>query len=91
MFLSGPTTAWAWTQSNISGETWKCVSAPIQPDRAWEVKRRGEEWQIIAKCWWAKLVASKKKTWGCKGASAKYLVKGMDTYAMYLFQFFYFQ
>ncbi len=28
-----------------------------------------------------------KKTWGCKGASAKYLVKGMN--AMYLFQFFY--
>ncbi len=31
-----------------------------------------------------------KKTWGCKGASAKYWVKGMKTYAMYLFQFFYF-
>ncbi len=29
-----------------------------------------------------------KKTWDCKGASAKYLVKGMNTYAMYLFQFF---
>ncbi len=29
-----------------------------------------------------------KKTWGCKGTSAKYLVKGMNTYAMYLFQFF---
>ncbi len=52
---------WAWTQSNISGETWKCASAPIQPDRAWEVKRWGEEWQIIAKCWWAKLAASNKK------------------------------
>ncbi len=30
--------AWTWMQSNIFGETWKCVSAPIQPDRAWEVK-----------------------------------------------------
>ncbi len=31
----------------------------------------------------------KQKTWGCKVASAKYLVKGMDdTYAMYLFSFF---
>ncbi len=30
-----------------------------------------------------------KKTWDCKGASAKYLVKGMNTYAMYLFKFFY--
>ncbi len=29
-----------------------------------------------------------KKTWGCKGASAKYWVKGMNTYAMCLFQFF---
>ncbi len=38
MSLSGP--ARAWTQSNISVETWKCVSAPIQPDRAWEVRRR---------------------------------------------------
>ncbi len=27
----------------FSGEIWKCVSAPIQPDRAWEVKRWGEE------------------------------------------------
>ncbi len=62
----------------------------VQPDRAWEVKRWGEEWQITDKCWWAKLVASTKKTWGCKGASAKYLVKGMNTYAMYLFQFFIF-
>ncbi len=25
-----------------------------------------------------------KKIWGCKGTSAKYLVKGMNTYAMYL-------
>ncbi len=31
-----------------------------------------------------------KKTWDCKGASAKYLVNGMNTYAMYLFQFFIF-
>ncbi len=31
-----------------------------------------------------------KKTWDCKGASAKYLVKGMNSYAMYLFQFFIF-
>ncbi len=31
-----------------------------------------------------------KKTWDCKAASAKYLVKGVNTYAMYLFQFFFF-
>ncbi len=52
---------WAWMQSNISGETWKCASAPIQPDRAWDVKRWGEEWQIIAKFWYAKLVISYSK------------------------------
>ncbi len=28
-----------------------------------------------------------KKTRGCKGASDTYLVKGMNTYAMYLFSF----
>ncbi len=39
MSLSGPATAWTWTQSNMSRETWKCVSAPIQPERAWEVRR----------------------------------------------------
>ncbi len=66
-----------------------CV-CPIQPERAWEVKRWGEQWRIIAKWWWAKLVAwNKKKTWGCKGTSAKYLVKGMNTYAI-LFEFFIF-
>ncbi len=31
-----------------------------------------------------------KKTWGCEGASAKYWVKDMKTYAMYLFHFFFF-
>ncbi len=60
MSLSGPATAWAWTQWNISGETWKC-----------EQKNQT------------------KKTWDCKGASAKYVVKGMNTYAMYLFSVFY--
>ncbi len=34
---------------------------PVQPDRAWAVKRRGEEWQIIAKWLCAKLVASYPK------------------------------
>ncbi len=49
------------TQWNISGETWKCLPAPIQPDRAWKGKRSGEEWQIIAKRRCAKLVASYQK------------------------------
>ncbi len=57
-----------WTQWNISGETWKCLPAPIQPDRAWTGKRSGEEWQIIAKHRCAKLLHHTKKTWGCNGA-----------------------
>ncbi len=65
-----------------------CVCS-IQPDRAWEVKRGGEEWQIIAKCWWAKLVASNKKDLRLSRYLVKlYLVKDMNTYAMYLFEFF---
>ncbi len=55
MSLSGPATAWAWMQSNISGETW---NAPMQPDRTWDAKKQGEEWQIIAKFWYAKLIIS---------------------------------
>ncbi len=35
---------------------------PIQPDRAWDVKRWGEEWQIIAKFWYANLVISYPKS-----------------------------
>ncbi len=88
--LSGPARDWAWTQSNICGQTWKCVSAPLQPDRAWEVK---SEVKMAHNC---QMLMSKacrikktKKSWDCKDASAKYLVKGMNTYAMYLFQFFY--
>ncbi len=42
---------------------WKPENVHLPPSNltAWEVKRWGEEWQIIAKCWWAKLVASNKK------------------------------
>ncbi len=89
MSLSGPARAWAWTQSSISGKTWKCASTPIQPDRAWEVKSWGDKMQIIAKFDKQSLSHETKKTWGCKGPSAKYLVKGMHTYAINLFQFFY--
>ncbi len=68
-----------------------CV-CPIQPERAYEVRRWGEEWQIIAECWGAKLVASNKKDLRqYKGASAKYLVKGISTYAMHLFQLIFFK
>ncbi len=85
--------AWAWTQSNISGETWKCASAPIQQSRqslrGEEVRRRriADNWPNADE---QSLSHQTKKAWGCKGASAKYLVKGMSTYAIYLFQFFLF-
>ncbi len=36
MSLSGPARAWAWTQSNISGDTRKWVFVPIQHKRAWK-------------------------------------------------------
>ncbi len=32
-----------------------------------------------------------KNTWGCNGASAKYWVKGLNTYAMYFFQFIFYK
>ncbi len=90
MSLSGPATAWAWTQSNISWETWKCVPAAIQSDRAWEVKRWDDKWQIIAKCWWAKLAASNKKILeAVKELHLSAELRGMNTYAMYV-SFFYF-
>ncbi len=53
-----PWVAWAWTQSNISVETLKCESAPIQPDRAWEVRRRMADNCQILMC---KLVVSYPK------------------------------
>ncbi len=61
---------------------------PIQPDRAWEVRRRMTDNCQILICKACHIIP--KKTWGCEGASAKYWVKGMNTYAMYLFQFFLF-
>ncbi len=69
---------------------WRNLKMCICPHPTWQSLRGeewGEDWQIIAKCWWAKLKQNQtKKTWGCKSASAKYLVKGMNTYAMYSFQ-----
>ncbi len=55
----------------------KCV--PIQPDRAWEVKRWGEEWPNCQMLMIKACLIKQKKTWGSKGVSVKYLVKGMNT------------
>ncbi len=70
---------------------WRNLKTCVCPHPTWkslrgeEVKRWGDKWQIIAKCWWTKRVTSnKQKTWG---TSVKYLVRGMNTYAMYLFEF----
>ncbi len=69
----------------------KPENAPIQHDRAWEVKRWGEEWQIIAKWWWSKLVVSYLKRFeaiiGAKGASTKYWAKAVNTYVHVIFFF----
>ncbi len=61
MSLSGPKTAWAWFPIKYFWRNLNMSVTPIQPDRAWEVKRGGEEWQIIAKCRCAKLVSSYPK------------------------------
>ncbi len=86
MSSSGPATAWAWTKSNISGETWTCASAPNptwQSLRGEEVRRRMADNCQILMCKACCIIP--KKTWGCKGTSAKY----MNTYAMYLFNSFF--
>ncbi len=82
MSLSGPATAWAWTQSNVSGEPEICI-CPIQPDRAWEEKNGRERPNADEQS----LVHQTNETWGCKGASAKHLVKGMNTYLRGVFLF----
>ena len=41
MSLSGPARALTWTQSNISGETWKC--APTGPHPTWQSLRGSAE------------------------------------------------
>ncbi len=86
MSLSGPAIAWAWTQSNVSGETWKRASAPIQPDRAWEVRRR-----IADNCQMLMSKACRIKQKRLEAVKVLQLnIKGTNTYAMYLFQLFIF-
>ncbi len=71
-------------------KTWKCASAPNptwQSLRGEEVRRRMADNCQMLMCKACRIIL--KKTWGCKGASPKYWVKGMNTYAMYLFQFFF--
>ncbi len=68
---------------------WICPHPTCQSLRREEMRRRmADNCQMLM----SKACRIKqKKTWDCKGASAKYLVKDMNTYAMYLFQlFFYF-
>ncbi len=70
---------------------WRNLKMCICPHPTWQ-RLIGEKvrWRMADNCqWWcAKLVASYPKyTWGCKGASAKYWVKVLNTYAMYLFHF----
>ncbi len=90
MSLSGPASSHSLDLNPIK-YFWRNLKMCVCPHPTWkslrgeEVKRWGDKWQIIAKCWWTKRVTSnKQKTWG---TSAKYLVRGMNTYAMYLFEF----
>ncbi len=55
------------------------------------VWRKPAEYHPKSKVWWCSKACRTipKNTWGCKFASAKYWVKGMNTYAMY-FSFFLF-
>ncbi len=70
---------------------WRNLKMCICPHPTWqslrgeEVRRRmADNWQMLmSKACRIKL----KNTWGCKGTSAKYLV---NTYAIYLFEFFIF-
>ncbi len=45
---------------------WKNQKMCVYPHPSWELKRWGKEWQIIAKCWCAKLVTSYPKYLGLK-------------------------
>ncbi len=63
---------------------WRNLKMCICPHLTWQ-SLRGEEVrrQMADNC--QMLMSKAKKTRGCKGASDTYLVKGMNTYAMYLF------
>ncbi len=66
MSLSGPATAWTWTQSICLEKPEMCVC----PHPTWK-SLRGEEinGRYLPKSWRAKLVRIKqKRTWGCKGS-----------------------
>ncbi len=74
---------------------WRNLKMCICPHPTWQ-SLRGEEMRrrIADNCQMLMNKACRikqKKTWGCKGASDKYWVKGLNTYAMYLFLFFYFE
>ncbi len=87
MFLSGSATAWAWMQSNtVFLEKPENVHLPHptwQSLRGEEVRRRMADKCQILICKACRTRIIPKNTWGCEGASAKFWVKGMKTYAMY--------
>ncbi len=89
MSLSGPDTAWAWTRSNISGETWTCASAPSNLTELERWRDEEKKSRLLTNADEQSLPHQTKKTWGCKRASAKYWVKGMkgmqSTYLSFLF------
>ncbi len=73
---------------------WRNLKMCVCPQPTWkslrdeEVRRRmaGNCQMLMSKA----CCVIPKNTWGCNGTSAKYWIKGLNTYAMYLFQFFIF-
>jgi hypothetical protein len=83
--------AWTWTQSKISGETWKYLQCNA-PHPTWQVERIcREKWEKLPKYRCAKLVALYPRSLNAiipdKVASTKYWVKGLKTYVNVIFQF----
>ncbi len=71
---------------------WRNLKMYICPHSTWQslrhedmMRRMADNCQILM-CKACLIIP--KITWGCKGASDKYWVKGMKTYAMYWFQVF---
>ncbi len=73
---------------------WRNLKMCICPHPTWQSLRGEEARRIMAdNCQMMTCKACHiihKQTWGCKGASAKYWVKGLNTYAKFLFQCFFF-
>jgi hypothetical protein len=92
MSLRGPDRDRTWTQSNISGQTWKQLFSDA-PHPTWQSLRIcREEWEKLPKYRCVKLVTSYPRrpeaVIATKGASTKCWVKGLNSYVHVIFTFF---